>query len=337
MPAAAKWSSACTPSAGCRTRLFDVQIAAGLVGHRISGRLRHPDVRRSSASRRRSTRPAPTGGAARFPSGRSSMPWTTPCTCIRSATGSRRDWSELGPLDLAGRRNGRLAGRLCRTVAARTLAADFGQCGPGRPQPGHRPRVVEMARRRGPAARSARPPRAPRRPDRRVGPRGRRPTSNASAPCGAWSGATCCGGWASWPPPSSGPWRCPRSSVRRGRRASRRRSFPCWASSSLPPWAASAGRPNWRRTWSAGPTTSASCWPIAPIRRKARRPPPAAVGPRLAGGVRRPLVRGPLGRQGGHPRRRSAVGTPAAVRGVTAGQPGAIGPQTNETHAEAVE
>ena len=48
-PAAARSSSACMRSAGVPAGLFDVQIAAGLVGHRVSGRLRHAD--RASARR----------------------------------------------------------------------------------------------------------------------------------------------------------------------------------------------------------------------------------------------------------------------------------------------
>ena len=100
--------------------------------------------------------------------------------------------------------------------AARPLAADFGQCGAGRPQPGHRPRVVEMAGQRGPAARSARPPRAARRPDRRVGPPPDRRREAHPRRAGDGAGRPGCGEWASWRPRSSGPWRCPRSSVRRG-------------------------------------------------------------------------------------------------------------------------
>ena len=78
-------------------------------------------MQKSSAGRRRSTKPAPTGGGVRFRNGRSNTPWTTPFTCHPLCEPLEARLGELGRLDWMDEEMADWKEELRRTVLARSV------------------------------------------------------------------------------------------------------------------------------------------------------------------------------------------------------------------------
>ena len=312
MPAARSCCFASRRSGPPPTGLFDLQIAAGLVGYeypagygsllfkllgqRLEKGETRTDWRRRPLSERqihvRPGRRAAFGGDAR----RAAAPGWSNWAGSPGWTTETAAWQD----DVAGH------------PRPRAMVEDLGHLGLAQPQPGDRPRAVAVARKRGPAAQLPRPARAARRPDRRAGQAAQCRCRAKSVRSAAWNEGdlirqmprlTAAIGQALALPDAE----CPKPLVREvpsqitllGQFISSALNSICRAANVAP-----------SLVGTASDVRDLVAWQLD-YRQPGRRN--AAVGPRLAGRSRGPADRRLVGRQSRRPHRRPPLRPPAGV------------------------